>query len=69
MLCLSPDFNDSIMTARLSQVCAAIKEVAKRVIRKDTEELFSDMGKTWDYLLADPQLRWYAGSLPHRRAC
>ncbi|RXW25290.1 hypothetical protein EST38_g629 [Candolleomyces aberdarensis] len=40
------------------QVCSAIKEVATRLIGKETEDLFADMGKTWDYLLADPQLRW-----------
>lgn len=40
-------------------VCAAIKEVAQRVVGKDTEELFANMGKTWDYLCSDPQLRWY----------
>ncbi|KAH9478780.1 L-galactonate dehydratase [Psilocybe cubensis] len=39
-------------------VCAAIKEVASRLVGKDTEELFSDMGKTWDFMMADPQLRW-----------
>ncbi|TFK26112.1 mandelate racemase/muconate lactonizing enzyme [Coprinopsis marcescibilis] len=39
-------------------VCAAIKEVSKRLVGKDTEDLFSDMGSAWDYLLADPQLRW-----------
>ncbi|KII87803.1 hypothetical protein PLICRDRAFT_42306 [Plicaturopsis crispa FD-325 SS-3] len=39
-------------------VCAAIKEVANRLVGKDTEELFADMGKAWDYLTADPQLRW-----------
>ena len=39
-------------------VCAAIKEIASRLIGKDVEELFSGMGKTWDYLCADPQLRW-----------
>jgi len=36
----------------------AIKAVASRLIGKDTEVLFADMGKTWDWLLADPQLRW-----------
>lgn len=36
----------------------AIQQVASRLIGKDTEELFADMGKTWDYLLADAQLRW-----------
>ncbi|KAF9051765.1 enolase C-terminal domain-like protein [Panaeolus papilionaceus] len=39
-------------------VCSAIKEVANRLVGKDTEELFEDMGKAWDYLMADPQLRW-----------
>lgn len=36
----------------------AIKAVASRLIDKDTEELFADMGKTWDWMLADSQLRW-----------
>lgn len=36
----------------------AIKEVAKRLVGKDTEVLFADMGKAWDYMMADPQLRW-----------
>ena len=40
-------------------VCSAIKEVANRLIGKDTEELFANMGATWDYLCSDPQLRWY----------
>jgi len=39
-------------------VCIAIKEVANRLVGKDTESLFADMGKTWDYMTADPQLRW-----------
>jgi L-fuconate dehydratase len=39
-------------------VLAAAAEVAQRLVGKDIEELFSDMGKTWDYLVADPQLRW-----------
>ncbi|THG97083.1 hypothetical protein EW145_g7674, partial [Phellinidium pouzarii] len=39
-------------------VCAAIKEVARRLVGKEVESLFANMGKTWDYLLADPQLRW-----------
>lgn len=41
-----------------AQVIMAIKEITSRLIGKDTEELFADMGKTWDYLVADPQLRW-----------
>jgi L-fuconate dehydratase len=32
--------------------------VANRLIGRKTEELFADMGKAWDYLLADSQLRW-----------
>ncbi|KAH8107322.1 mandelate racemase/muconate lactonizing enzyme [Phellopilus nigrolimitatus] len=39
-------------------VCAAIKEVAARLVGKEIEVLFANMGKTWDYLVADPQLRW-----------
>ncbi|KAF8580604.1 mandelate racemase/muconate lactonizing enzyme [Ramaria rubella] len=39
-------------------VCIAIQEVAKRAMGKDLEVLFSDMGKTWEDLVADPQLRW-----------
>ncbi|CAL1699747.1 unnamed protein product [Somion occarium] len=39
-------------------VCAAIRELAKRLVGKDVEELFANMGKTWDYLNADSQLRW-----------
>ena len=44
-------------------VCAAIKEVAARLVGKDVEELFANMGKAWDYLCADPQLRWYVARL------
>ena len=40
------------------QVCAAIGEVANRLVGKEVEALFANMGKTWDYLLADSQLRW-----------
>jgi len=32
--------------------------VANRLIGKDTETLFSDMGKTWEFMMSDPQLRW-----------
>ncbi|KIM23668.1 hypothetical protein M408DRAFT_252891, partial [Serendipita vermifera MAFF 305830] len=39
-------------------VCSAISQVADRLVGKDTEELFKNMGKTWEYLVADPQLRW-----------
>ncbi|KAH9946871.1 enolase C-terminal domain-like protein [Amylocystis lapponica] len=39
-------------------VCAAIKELAIRLVGKDVEEIFANMGKTWDYLSADSQLRW-----------
>ena len=39
-------------------VCAAVEKVAERLIGKKTAELFSDMGAAWNYLLADPQLRW-----------
>ncbi|KAF8918125.1 enolase C-terminal domain-like protein [Mucidula mucida] len=39
-------------------VCDAIKLVASRLVGKETEDLFSDMGKTWDFMMSDPQLRW-----------
>ena len=35
---------------------------------KDTEALFADMGKTWDYMMADPQLRWYVDSNMPRKS-
>lgn len=39
-------------------VCAAVEKVAERLVGKKTAELFGDMGAAWNYLLADPQLRW-----------
>lgn len=39
-------------------VCAAVDKVAERLVGKKTTELFGDMGAAWEYLLADPQLRW-----------
>jgi L-fuconate dehydratase len=39
-------------------VCQAIRAVAGRIANKEIESLFADMGKTWDYLVGDPQLRW-----------
>ncbi|TFK46785.1 enolase C-terminal domain-like protein [Heliocybe sulcata] len=39
-------------------VCEAIRQVASRLVGKNTEELFADMGKAWELLVADPQLRW-----------
>jgi hypothetical protein len=33
--------------------------VADRILGMKTEELFADMGKTWEWLMADSQLRWY----------
>ncbi|KAF8813125.1 mandelate racemase/muconate lactonizing enzyme [Phlegmacium glaucopus] len=39
-------------------VCSAIKAVANRLVGKDTEALFAHMGQAWDYMMADPQLRW-----------
>ena len=37
----------------------AIQQVADPLVGKKTEDLFANMGKTWDYLVSDPQLRWY----------
>lgn len=49
-------FRDS--TDACLQVCAAIKEVARRLVGKSTEDLFADMGATWNFMMSDPQLRW-----------
>jgi L-alanine-DL-glutamate epimerase-like enolase superfamily enzyme len=39
-------------------VCSAIHQLAQRLVGKELEELFANMGKAWEYLNADPQLRW-----------
>jgi len=39
-------------------VCKAIEALSQRLVGKDVEELFSNMGKTWEFLVSDPQLRW-----------
>jgi len=39
-------------------VCEAIRQVAKKLVGKPTEELFADMGQTWSWITADPQMRW-----------
>lgn len=39
-------------------VCMAIERVAQRLVGKDTESLFADMGATWSFLMSDPQMRW-----------
>ena len=39
-------------------VCAAIAQVAQRLIGKETDALFGDMGAMWGQLCGDPQLRW-----------
>jgi len=44
------------------QVCRAIEAVAGRLVNKEVELLFADMGKAWDHLVADPQLRWCVAS-------
>jgi hypothetical protein len=41
------------------QVIEAIKKIACRIVGMDTEDMFADMGKTWELLTADWQLRWY----------
>lgn len=47
-------------------VCTAIKEVASRLVGKEIEPLFANMGKAWEYLVADPQLRWYVSLVVRR---
>ena len=50
-------------------MCIAIQEVAKRVVGKDLEILFSNMGRTWEGLVGDPQLRWSVSFLQILAAC
>ncbi|GHJ90170.1 hypothetical protein NliqN6_6572 [Naganishia liquefaciens] len=39
-------------------VCYAMEQVAQRVVGKSVEEFFASMGKTYDFLVSDPQQRW-----------
>ncbi|KAF1817987.1 enolase C-terminal domain-like protein [Dissoconium aciculare CBS 342.82] len=39
-------------------VCQAISVLAERIAGKTLEELVSDFGATWRYLVSDSQLRW-----------
>ncbi|BGO99515.1 hypothetical protein NBRC10513v2_003612 [Rhodotorula toruloides] len=41
-------------------VCAAVEQVAGKLMNMKTAELFSaaGLGRMWNYLLSDPQLRW-----------
>ncbi|TFY76022.1 hypothetical protein EWM64_g7990, partial [Hericium alpestre] len=58
----SPDLTGQGLTFTIGRgndiVCQAVKEVANRLIGKEVESLFANMGKAWDYLVADSQLRW-----------
>lgn len=40
------------------EVCQAITALASRLIGYDPEEFFKNMGKAYDYVSADSQLRW-----------
>jgi hypothetical protein len=40
------------------QVCDTIRLIAARIKGKKIEELFENMGATWNYLVSDPQMRW-----------
>lgn len=59
----SPDLVGHGMTFTIGRgndiVCAAIGELAKRIIGRDVESMFGAMGEVWDWLAADSQLRWY----------
>jgi len=39
-------------------VCQAIIALANKLIGRDPEDLFKSMGKAWDWLSSDSQLRW-----------
>ncbi len=51
------------------QVIMAIEAVANRLVGKETEDLFQDMGKTWDFMMSDPQLRWSVISRTEPHCC
>ena len=38
-------------------VCEAIRQVAKKLVGKPTEELFADMGQTWSWITAGEGVR------------
>ncbi|KAF7296939.1 MR-MLE domain-containing protein [Mycena indigotica] len=40
------------------RVCCDWRGRAACLVGKESEELFKDMGNTWEYIMADPQLRW-----------
>lgn len=48
----------------LPVVCAAVEQVAGKLMNMKTAELFSaaGLGRMWNYLLSDPQLRWIVRS-------
>jgi L-fuconate dehydratase len=39
-------------------VCTTIAQIAQKLVDKDVESLFANMGATWDWLNSDPQMRW-----------
>ncbi|WVR05016.1 hypothetical protein IAU60_002028 [Kwoniella sp. DSM 27419] len=39
-------------------VCYAIEQIANRIVGKDLDSIFGDMGAFFDFLVADPQHRW-----------
>ncbi|KAH0826635.1 hypothetical protein J3R83DRAFT_5002 [Lanmaoa asiatica] len=39
-------------------VCHAIQVLSQRLIGRDPEEFFANMGQAWDWMSGDPQLRW-----------
>lgn len=39
-------------------VCHAIRELAGRLVGRDPESFFENMGKAWDWMCSDSQLRW-----------
>ncbi|KAG1876189.1 enolase C-terminal domain-like protein [Suillus subluteus] len=39
-------------------VCHAIRQLAGRLVGRDPESFFENMGKAWDWMCSDSQLRW-----------
>jgi L-fuconate dehydratase len=57
---VSPYTITALHPLTFDQVVEAVKAIADRLIGKSTDTLFADMGKAWEHLTADSQLRWCA---------
>lgn len=62
LLTSSPSLRGHGMTFTIGRgndiVCTTISQIASKLIDKNIESLFANMGETWDWLNSDPQMRW-----------